>query len=438
MAYESNLYIAKSNSGLATDLGAEALGAPILIPGPGTKGSGVNIHQDYPWTLSTKEARNYVPKLMLTEYKLVLSSEVAGMLYALRGAEDNVNVIARQAGENIVNITGAGLNTVRLSRTGQTVAGVAGAVPGAFNTAVNSILGFVTSAVEKESKQSGVSTTPATAEGAALALAQRQELTSSISGQGLGVYKGLYAIEPTGWGYVMPYLGSANMMTPNNAWGEGTQMKQALAQGITGVQEIVAGTEGAKAAKTSASTATKKTGPDIFSMLAGAYKVAGAASTMALAVGGGLVASESPQSFTGTGTDSIECSFYLYNTQELADIRKNWEFCYLFTYQNLANRKGINLLDPPCLYRALIPGYKQLPICWITGLSIVNIGSTKLIDITTGNPVNSTTQGGPNIKMIPEAYKISFTLESALKNSRNIFQYAADPSGVVSVSFSKE
>ena len=109
MAYESNLYKAESNSGLATSLGAKALGAPILIPGPGTKGSGVNIHQDYPWTLSTRTARNYVPKLMLTEYKLVLSSEVAGMLYALRGAEDNVNVIARQTGENVANLTGAGL-----------------------------------------------------------------------------------------------------------------------------------------------------------------------------------------------------------------------------------------------------------------------------------------------------------------------------------------
>ena len=96
MAYESNLYKAESNSGLATDLGAEALGAPVLKTGPGTTGDGVNIHRDYPWTLSTLTARNYVPKLILTEYKLVLSSEVAGMLYALRGAEDNVNVIARQ------------------------------------------------------------------------------------------------------------------------------------------------------------------------------------------------------------------------------------------------------------------------------------------------------------------------------------------------------
>lgn len=426
MAYESNLYKAESNSGLATSLGAKALGAPILIPGPGTKGSGVNIHQDYPWTLSTRTARNYVPKLMLTEYKLVLSSEVAGMLYALRGAEDNVNVIARQTGENVANLTGAGLNTIGLSRTGQTV-----------GAGVNKLLSLIGSAIEKESKQSGVSTTPAAAQEAALAAARRQELTSSISGQGLDVYKGLYAIEPTGWNYVMPYLGSANMMSPNNQWGKGTQIREAVVQGVKGIQDLVAGSEGAKPAPGS-SPVTKKTGPDIFTMLMGAYNVAGAASTIGLAVGGGLVASEEPQSFTGTGSDSIECSFYLYNTQELADIRRNWEFCFLFTYQNLANRKGINLLDPPCLYRALIPGYKQLPICWVSGLSIVNVGATKLVDITTGNPVNSSEKAGANIKMIPEAYKITFTLESALKNARNIFQFAADPSGVVSVSFSKE
>ena len=423
MAYESNLYKAESNSGLATDLGAEALGAPVLKTGPGTTGDGVNIHRDYPWTLSTLTARNYVPKLILTEYKLVLSSEVAGMLYALRGAEDNVNVIARQAGENIANLTGAGLNTARLSLTGQ--------LPG-----LKQILSAVSKALEKESKQSGVSTTPATAQEAALAAARRQELTSSISGQGLDVYKGLYAIEPTGWNYVMPYLGSANMMTPNNQWGKSTQMQDALKQGIRGITEMVDASAGAKPAATSAPTVPNKTGPDIFSMLMGAYNVADAASTMGLAVGGGLVASEEPQSFTGTGSDSIECSFYLYNTQKLTDIRRNWEFCFLFTYQNLANRKGINLLDPPCLYRALIPGYKQLPICWVSGLSIVNVGATKLIDITTGNPVNSNIEAGANIKMIPEAYKITFTLESALKNARNIFQFAADPSGVVSVSFS--
>ena len=95
----------------------------------------------------------------------------------------------------------------------------------------------------------------------------------------------------------MPYLGSANMMTPNNAWGEGTQMKEALAQGINGITEIVNGAEGAKPAVPSTPKVTKKTGADIFSMLAGAYKVADATKTMALAVGGGLVASEKPQSF---------------------------------------------------------------------------------------------------------------------------------------------
>jgi hypothetical protein len=104
----------------------------------------------------------------------------------------------------------------------------------------------------------------------------------------------------------------------------------------------------------------------------------------------------------------------------------------LLTYQNLANRKGINLLDPPCLYSATIAGYKQLPICWVTNFQVTNVGTTRLIDITTGE-IDERGAVSPYIKMIPEAYRISFTLQSSLKNARNIFQFVEDPSYKVSV-----
>lgn len=429
MAYESNLYKAVKNSGLATALGANALGAPILEPGPGATSDGVNIHRDYPWTLSKGKARDYVPKLMLTEYKLVLSSEVSGMLYTIRGEADNVNVIARQAVNNATNVAAAVGGTIALTHTGQTIA--AGA------NAIGKLFSKIGQAEEKEKKQSGVPSTDATANNAAIQSAQSKDMTSSISGDGLDVYKGLYAVEPTKWHYVMPYLGTANMMTPNNQWGKSTQMRDAVSQAVGGLGQMAnAAAPGVKGAPPPVASGPDRGSIDVFSMLKGAVDIAAAGRTAGLAVGGGLVASEEPQSFTGTGTDSIECGFYLYNTERLEDIRRNWEFCYLFTYQNLSNRKGINLLDPPCLYRALIPGYKQLPICWVSQLSIQNIGATKLIDIKTGEPASSSTDA-TNLKMIPEAYKVSFVLESALKNARNIFQFAADPSGVVTVSFSE-
>jgi hypothetical protein len=91
------------------------------------------------------------------------------------------------------------------------------------------------------------------------------------------------------------------------------------------------------------------------------------------------------------------------------------------------------------MYRALIPGYKQLPICWVTDLSITNVGATKLIDIETGTPVSDfASQENSKVKMVPEAYKVTFILQSALKNARNIFQFAANPGSKVEVSYTKQ
>jgi hypothetical protein len=60
------------------------------------------------------------------------------------------------------------------------------------------------------------------------------------------------------------------------------------------------------------------------------------------------------------------------------------------------------------------------------------VGTTRLIDIRTGE-VDDRGAVSPYIKMIPEAYKVTFTLESSLRNARNIFQFVEDPSYKVSV-----
>lgn len=411
MAYSSLLYQSE----------IQELGAPKLVHGPGAKADGVNIHKDYTWTLSKKSAREYIPKLLLTEYKLVLSSEVAGFLYTLRGEMDNLNVIVQQSAANFSNLGSAAVSTA--GQAGQDIV-----------NGFNKFLDKATIATDKEKKIGSSPTSAGKPLGNAMDEAQKNSLATNLI-DGLDVYKGLYAIEPTDWTYVMPYLGNANMVSPGNTWGEGSQMKEAITDIASGVSQALGGL--GKAAQTVGDAAKGSkggNGGDIFSVLLGGAKAMGGARNALLGLGGGLILKETPQSFTGTGSDSIECSFYLLNTAHVDDIRKNWEFCYLFTYQNLANRKGINLLDPPCLYRALIPGYKQLPICWVTNLTITNVGSTKMLDIKTGEPASSSSAPW-NVKMIPEAYKISFTLESALKNARNIFQFAADPSGVVNVSF---
>jgi len=421
MAYESKLFTIAPNTGFATDAGAEALGAPNLVPGSGAKTAGVNVHKDYPWTLSTDKARAYVPKLMLTEYKLVLSSEVSGMLYTIRGAEDNLNVLAREGTRNVTNAGLAVAGAASLTHTAKTI------LP-------NMLLDKLSDAIgEAQKKVNGVSNTPANANSDATDKAQKNDLTNTTDG--LGVYKGLYAIEETGWNYVFPYLGAANMLNPNNQWGQGDQMKKFVGEAMGGLEEAGDSMDGSGGG----GGVEKSGGTDWLGVVLGAGKAVNAAAKAGIALGGGLVTKEEPQSFVGTGSDFIECSFYLYNTINVEDIKRNWEFCYLFTYQNLANRKGINLLDPPCMYRALIPGYKQLPICWVTDLSITNVGATKLIDIETGTPVSDfASQENSKVKMVPEAYKVTFILQSALKNARNIFQFAANPGSKVEVSYKKQ
>ena len=406
MAYESLLFQAQPQS----------IGAPILVKSKNATADGVNIHKDYCWTLSTNNAREYVPKLMLTEYKLVLSSEVAGFLYTIRGEADNLNVIKRSIVPIVSNAAGNAVDTTK--------------------AAIEDISKLFSNSYEAVQKEKGVNSSPTTGakpNNETIQDAQNNSITNIVDG--LDVYKGLYALEPTNWTYVMPYLGNANMLNPNNTWGEGTQMKEAIGDIMGGAGTLFS--EFGKAAQATGAPAAPLNqggGASIFSVLRGAFQAAKGARSALLGAGGGLVMRETPQSFTNTGSDSLECSFYLINTSQVTDIRRNWEFCYLFTYQNLANRKGINLLDPPCLYRALIPGYKQLPICWITNLNITNVGSTKMLVITTGEPASSKSDPS-NVKMVPEAYKVTFNLESALKNARNLFQFAADPSGVVTVSF---
>ena len=110
----------------------------------------------------------------------------------------------------------------------------------------------------------------------------------------------------------------------------------------------------------------------------------------------------------------------------------------------MPNRRAINVLDSPPLYRATIIGYKTLPVCYMNELKIENVGAVRLIDIgetsVKNEASNSVLRGAEansnTVKMIPEAYKISFTLQSVFMNSQNMFVFAANPEGIITTSVS--
>ena len=360
-------------------------GAPTLVPDNGSSYD-VDVYSEYPWTVSD-DARNYIPKILLTEYKLTQASELNAFENQIAGGIQNLGFAAAAtplAGRIIapaLDLTGKVANKIGLNKItslGETFFG--------------------------------------------------DNMFEGIGDSGdssLSPYRGLYTTEKTGWGYILPYLGPGNMADVSNTF----EAANYTARFLTPISDI-AGALGKTGAKGKA-LGTVLGGENINSV-----------KNITIARTAGALKAEAPQSFTGTSTENIAVEFYLLNTIKPEDIRKNYEFCYLFTYQNLPNRRAINVLDDPPLYRATVIGYKTLPVCYIEDLKIENVGAVRLIDIgpTTdkNNAANSVLRGAEansdTVKMIPEAYKISFILKSAFMNSQNIFVFAANPQGIVTTS----
>ena len=161
---------------------------------------------------------------------------------------------------------------------------------------------------------------------------------------------------------------------------------------------------------------------------------------MAFAATAGAKQQEELKAYSGsTAEETAEFSFYLYNTIDETDpntsntLRKNWELCFILTYQNLPNRKGINFLDAPCLYRIDIPGFKLLSLATLESIQIENVGNTRLINLDTGEVITDYNDSSPDIKLMPEAYKVRLSFKSVLKNTRNTFISNADPSQKITI-----
>lgn len=205
----------------------------------------------------------------------------------------------------------------------------------------------------------------------------------------LDPYKHLYPVTGTGWYYVFPFLTGQNQKV-SNSWGtEGNgDMSQAITQAKTkGVSKGVIGDD------VNMAEVVGKTSK-IFNILEpGSY-------------------TETIKHYNPSGGESYKVQFTLSNTGEFKDVQRNWELCFILTYQNRPNRRSISLLDPPVIYNTTIPGVNQLLYSYISDLQIDNLGTSRYINLPIGR------------KLIPEAYNISFTINSLLTPTQNLLLYA--------------
>ena len=122
----------------------------------------------------------------------------------------------------------------------------------------------------------------------------------------------------------------------------------------------------------------------------------------------GKIELEHPKSWTGTSEGNFTISFDLFNTGTMDEVIDNRNLCYILTHNNSGSRRSFSLMDPSCIYDLHIPDVVSLPACFITNLSINNLGNTRIMKIKGVD------------RIIPEAYKISINIESLLLLTRNI------------------
>jgi hypothetical protein len=137
-------------------------------------------------------------------------------------------------------------------------------------------------------------------------------------------------------------------------------------------------------------------------------------------------------SFPSTG-DTIQVKFPLINTGHSTydDVRRNWQFVFLITYQNRPNRRSRELIDPACIYEVSIPGVKYMPYAYMENIKIDFLGSRRQMEIEVPTETGKSTIS----TIIPEAYSIDLTLRGLVGESQNFLAaMLQDKQNIVSVS----
>jgi len=214
-------------------------------------------------------------------------------------------------------------------------------------------------------------------------------LGQDIEGLGLDVlkpYEGLYITEDTKFRYVLPYFTDTQQLIRNSF----------------DVNDAMFGPE---------STLGKAVGT-----------MRGVAETMAKFMyfrePGLYIERPKFYSFNETG-ESLNFKFPLINTgwSTYDDVCLNWQLCFLLAYQNSANRRTRELIDPACIYEVSIPGVKYMPFAYIQNLNISYLGARRQMKINAPGAGTITT-------IVPDAYMVDITLQGLVADTQNFMQAA--------------
>lgn len=296
MAYSSELFKETDPKGFTSFVGTDRGGlANFLIPA-GT--GGVDVLNDYRWTLTDRNGRNETPRAVLTEWRLLQSSL---------------------------------LNSARYYAAGL----------------------------------SQLAATPS---------------NPYLSERHMNGYAGLFDFKnPTGFWYSVPYFGEISNEV-SSTW-TALDILEKIKNGINMISSNVG------------------KGVDIAEALVGLGYEANYPRV-------GIM--DRPKLWESSNFRTINIKFPLYNTVDEKDITKNWDLCYLLTYQNMFNKMNFIIAIPPVFYTVYIPGQFFSIAMYVSDLKVYNRGNMRIMNV------------GGKKRNIPDVYEIDITLTDMVMPSQNM------------------
>lgn len=357
----------------------------------------VNVRDKHHWTESPISSRREVPMLMLKELRILTNP-------MLNQVMNNV-AVGLQTGAGIVDGAATAVENTKTAIT--EIRKLATDENGAFDS--KALANNMQNAQEVGNEM---------LEKAGAAAKEMMTGTESGYANPLNPYSLMYTVTPTKFKYTFPYMENTYVQK-SGTFGGG---EQTAAGGLlTAGSSIIA--EGL------ADLSLKK-----------------------LAAPGRLI--EEPKGFTFTGREkSYTVKFPLFNTKNFEEIIRNWQFIFLLTYQNTPNRITRDLIDPPCIYEAKIPGMWYSKYSSITNMTVDFMGARREMampvpyletanDSTTGED-GSTSESNWLLQkrkittIIPDAYMVSITVTELFSETQNFMYHMVKESMSDKISVTK-
>lgn len=326
----------------------------------------IDVVNDFQWTISPKTSREDVPVVYLTEKRLIANSNISNIANSIFATVETGKNLANSIGNTLSNPLNAAASTsvgARVAADGSKVVDVA-------KSAVENVL--QSDVFQQISKSASV-----VGEFINNNFDRPSKFNSSLA-----PYDQLYATEPTGFNYKLPYFNDEFLST-----------KVAFSQGQS---------------------------PGLLGGLAGiASNIAEGLSEIAGSLQPGVYIEKSKVFSMGDSGNNITVNFPLLNTKSLEDIPKNWQLIFGLIYQNKPGRYTRSVIDVPVIYELLIPGMTYMPYCYVSSLAVNFVGSRRIMSL----PIPSD-KGGTINAIIPDAYNVSITFTGMNEETRN-FMYAS-------------